>query len=615
MSEQTMQMAQGGALGVDSLMWLDMVPMFTGDATGIDIEVFFRILEEAGRLGENRLNRLEKLIEKSLGLHEYERDIKEEQRRSRPPPARGDDYSQLRHTAQECNWQPHDPRNEAISCQSTDGQNVEGIAERLEVNSVRGLIEEKALISVVDICGEKSALERAGEETEKLERKCQMKEASENEQGRECGAEASSSCEAPQIANQTDEESEDNRVETPFEIDSEPVTERGVVVKEVIFRGAEETSEMQTTTMAEESCGLALSEKEASVEMYPRESVEEQELENRLNRLEKLIEKSLGLHEYERDIKEEQRRSRPPPARGDDYSQLRHTAQECNWQPHDPRNEAISCQSTDGQNVEGIAERLEVNSVRGLIEEKALISVVDICGEKSALERAGEETEKLERKCQMKEASENEQGRECGAEASSSCEAPQIANQTDEESEDNRVETPFEIDSEPVTERGVVVKEVIFRGAEETSEMQTTTMAEESCGLALSEKEASVEMYPRERCTSVGSERRKQWTMSESVTHPRRRATGGGRSAITSVKVGKARFPPRFKLSLLRIEEKRPRFRMKHRKRVPHIGRIVCGLWRVRKTPGPRPHRARIKEVSDWQDSHGMFRMSPAVAA
>ncbi|KAH6923427.1 hypothetical protein HPB50_001066 [Hyalomma asiaticum] len=348
---------------------------------------------------------------------------------------------------------------------------------------------------------------------------------------------------------------------------------------------------------------------------HASDNFEERELQDRLDRLENLIEKSLGLREHERGIKDEQRSSMPPPQKGDDYGQLCQTAHECKWRRRDPRNEAISCQPTDSQNVEGIAERLEVSSVRGHTEEKALISVVDICEENTALEQASEETEKLERKCQIKEATAIEHGGESGDEASLSCEAPQIAIQTDEESEDNRVGTPFEIDSEPVTESGVVVREVIFCGAEETSEMQTTPVAEESCGLALSEKEASVETHPQERCTSVGSEQRKERTMSRSVTHRRRKATEGGRRAIASMKVGRTLFPLRFKLSLRRIEGRRPRCRMKGDKRGPRNGGIVCGLWRVRKPPGPRPHRARIKEVLDCQDSQGICRMTPAVAA
>ncbi|KAH6929174.1 hypothetical protein HPB50_023973 [Hyalomma asiaticum] len=162
-----------------------------------------------------------------------------------------------------------DQRNEAISCQPTDSQNVEGIVERLEVSCVRGHIEEKALISVVEIFGEKSALEQGSEETEKLERKCQIKEASEKEQVRESGAEASSGWEAPHIVIQTDEASEENGVGTPFEIDSEPVTGTGVALKEVVFCGAEESSDIKPTPVAEESRGSAL-QTEMSLDIRPQ---------------------------------------------------------------------------------------------------------------------------------------------------------------------------------------------------------------------------------------------------------------------------------------------------------------------------------------------------------
>ncbi|KAH6947059.1 hypothetical protein HPB50_016969 [Hyalomma asiaticum] len=99
-----------------------------------------------------------------------------------------------------------------------------------------------------------SALAEAGEEIEKLDRKCQVEEASENAQVGESGAEASSSCEAPQSATQTDEESGEDRVGAPSEIESEPVTGGG-------FTAKEESSEMQTTPVAEEWRGLALLER------------------------------------------------------------------------------------------------------------------------------------------------------------------------------------------------------------------------------------------------------------------------------------------------------------------------------------------------------------------
>ncbi|KAH6933558.1 hypothetical protein HPB50_016281 [Hyalomma asiaticum] len=473
MSEQCTQMAHEGALGEDSLMWLDMVPTFTGDGAGTDIHVFFKVLEQAGRLGGWQDSHLICIAR-----------------------------CKMTGSAHAFAWQDVD-----VACATTyrgfkdlalrrfDSEPISAKLERF-INARQNFEEGvRAFADRVRILGTATLEIVRGEDPAKTQLR------------REILAEQLL---ARFVAGLSDPVRR-------FVLSHDPQTFDEAV--EVAAR--EEQIERSTKLRAPSACHVR---------------VEEQELENRLNRLEKLVEKRLGLHEYERDIKEEQRRSRPPPSRGDDYSQLRHTAQECNWQPQDPWSEAISCQSTDGQNVEGIAERLEVSSVRGLIEEKALISVVDICGERSALAEAGEEIEKLDRKCQAEEASENAQVRESGAEASSSCDAPQSATQTDEESGDDRVGAPFEIESEPVTGGGFTAKEVVFCGSEESSEMQTTPVTEELRGSALLESEMGLDVRPQEGCALVGSERQKEWTMTKSVTRRRGKATGGGRSTRTSVK-------------------------------------------------------------------------------
>ncbi|KAH6933632.1 hypothetical protein HPB50_017245 [Hyalomma asiaticum] len=468
-------MAHGGALGVDSLMWIDMVPAFTGDATGIDIQVFFKILEEAGRLGGWQDSHLICIAR-----------------------------CKMTGSAHAFAWQDVD-----VACASTY-QDFKALGlRRFDTEPARAKLEQFI-----------SAKQNPGEEVRSFADRVRILGIATLETV--CG---------------------EDPVKTQLrrEILAEQLLSRFVaglsdpVRRFVLFHDPQTFDEAIEVAARQERIEKCTRSHTHSVH-HASDSFEERELQDRLDRLENLIEKSLGLREHERDIKDEQRGSMPPPQKGDDYSQLRHTAQECNWQPQDPWSEAISCQSTDGQNVEGIAERLEVSSVRGLIEEKALISVVDICGERSALAEAGEEIEKSDRKCQAEEASENAQVRESGAEASSSCEAPQSATQTDEESGDDRVGAPFEIESEPVTGGGFTAKEVVFCGSEESSEMQTTPVAEELRGSALLESEMGLDVRPQEGCALVGSERQKEWTMTKSVMRRRGKATGGGRSTRTSVK-------------------------------------------------------------------------------
>ncbi|KAH7943353.1 hypothetical protein HPB52_007257 [Rhipicephalus sanguineus] len=51
MNKQAMQVACGGAEEMSALMLVNMVPSFTGDATGPDIRDFLEILQQVGRLG------------------------------------------------------------------------------------------------------------------------------------------------------------------------------------------------------------------------------------------------------------------------------------------------------------------------------------------------------------------------------------------------------------------------------------------------------------------------------------------------------------------------------------------------------------------------------------
>ncbi|KAH6919968.1 hypothetical protein HPB50_029044 [Hyalomma asiaticum] len=431
MSEQTMQMAQGGALGVDSLMWLDMVPMFTGDATGIDIEVFFKILEEAGRLG---------------GLRD---------------PVRRFVLS-------------HEPRT----------------------------FEEAVEVAVRE---------------EHIERSTQL--------------------------------------------------------------------HLESAHYASEK----------------------RELENRLDRLEGLIERSLGLSQHEREI-EGQRRSMQPPLRCYDCGELGHSARECDRLLIDPLNESPEYESADRQNVDN-------RDVGEQGEEEVLVTVVNICGEYTALEPVGEEVEVSEMQWHVEEMLANEYGGESGDEASLSCGTPQVATPTEEgREEDESDEGPCETESKSVAEIVPGEKELVS-GIPGVVREENPLVPWEPGGSLLLEKETGVVKCAQETCTITRNERRRRCSVGKSVTRRRRKANVGRSNAKASVKTRRAHFPQRCKLVLRRVDGRRPRCRMKRSNCEPQTACTSRGLWRVRKTPGPRPHRARIKEVSDWQDSHGMFRMSPAAAA
>ncbi|KAH6940389.1 hypothetical protein HPB50_027196 [Hyalomma asiaticum] len=199
---------------------------------------------------------------------------------------------------------------------------------------------------------------------------------------------------------------------------------------------------------------------------------EERELQNRLDCLEKLIEKSLGLPEYERHTDVRWRCSTAPPPRCSDRGRFGHVARECVGRQLDPRNESPDCQSTDIKSVEeAVAGRLEKNSVAGQGEEKALVTTVDICGEDVALEPVSEELEVSVMQWQVVMLASDEYGGESGDEVSSRCETPQMPTPREKGSERDEVgEKPLEVMSESVAEIAPREDEVVLDSPEEARE-------------------------------------------------------------------------------------------------------------------------------------------------
>ncbi|KAH6938012.1 hypothetical protein HPB50_006386 [Hyalomma asiaticum] len=198
------------------------------------------------------------------------------------------------------------------------------------------------------------------------------------------------------------------------------------------------------------------------------DSAEERELQNRLDRLEKLIEKSLGLPEYERDTDVRQRRLVQPPPKCYDCGELGHTARKSERSLPDPRNESPECESTDSQNVEEISEADYVGE-QG--EEQVVVTTVDICGEDIALEPVSEELEVSVVQWQVEMLASDEYGGESGHEVPSSCETPQMPTPREKGSERDEVgEKPLEVMSESVAEIAPYEDEVALGSPEEARE-------------------------------------------------------------------------------------------------------------------------------------------------
>ncbi|KAH6947684.1 hypothetical protein HPB50_020725 [Hyalomma asiaticum] len=202
------------------------------------------------------------------------------------------------------------------------------------------------------------------------------------------------------------------------------------------------------------------------------DSAEERELQNRLDRLEKLIERSLGLPEYGQDTEERQRCSTAPPPRCYDCDRFGHVARECVGRQLDLRNESPDCQSTDIKSVdEAVAGRLEKDSVAGHGEEKAWVTPVDICGEDVALEPVSEELEVSVMQWQVAMLASDEYGGESGDEVSFSCETPQMPTPREKGSDRDKVgEKPHEVMSESVAEIVPWENEIVLDSPEEARE-------------------------------------------------------------------------------------------------------------------------------------------------
>ncbi|KAH6943402.1 hypothetical protein HPB50_021123 [Hyalomma asiaticum] len=222
------------------------------------------------------------------------------------------------------------------------------------------------------------------------------------------------------------------------------------------------------------------------------DSAEERELQNRLDRLEKLTEKSLGLPQYELDTDVRRRCSTAPPTRCSDRGRFGHVARECVGRQLDPRNESPDCQSTVIKSVdEAVAGRLEKNSVAGHGEKKAFVMTVDICGEDVALEPVSDELEASVMQWQVEMLARDGYGGESGDEVSSSCETPQMPTPREKGSERDEVgEKPLEVMSESVAEIAPREDEVALGSPAEARE-EIPPGIRESVDPLVSEREAS----------------------------------------------------------------------------------------------------------------------------
>ncbi|KAH6927136.1 hypothetical protein HPB50_027452 [Hyalomma asiaticum] len=244
------------------------------------------------------------------------------------------------------------------------------------------------------------------------------------------------------------------------------------------------------------------------------DSAEERELQNRLDRLEKLIEKSLGLPEYGQDTEERQRCSTAPPPRCYDCDRFGHIARECVPRQLDQRNESPDCQST---NIKSVEEA--VHSVAGHGEEKSLVTTVGICGEDVALEPASEELEASVMQWQVAMLASDEYGGESGDEVSSSCETPQMPTPREKGSERDEVsENPLEVMSESVAEIAPCEDQEDLGSPEEARE-EIPPGCRESGDMLVSERGTSIVKCTQETRTLAGNERRKRCSARKSFTY------------------------------------------------------------------------------------------------
>ncbi|KAH6929735.1 hypothetical protein HPB50_005427 [Hyalomma asiaticum] len=356
-------MAHGTALGMEALMLLNTVPSFTGDGTGSTIEDFLRILEQVGRLGGWRDTELIGIGRCKMTEAAFDFAWRDEN------VAAAVTYSEFKTLAlKRFDTEPMSSKIEKFwNAKQNAGEEVRSFAERLRILG-------KATLGIV-----------SGEDPAKTQLRREILEE-------ELLSRFTAGLRDPVRR---------------FVLSHEPRT----------FGEAVEVAAREE--QIDKLCAWSIH--------HGSDSAEERELQNRLDRLEKLIERSLGLPEYERDTDVRRRCSTAPPPRYSDRGRFGHVARECVGRQLDLRNESPDCQSTDIKSVdEAVAGILEKNSVAGHGEEKALVTTVDICREDVVLEPVSEELKASVMQWQVEMLTNDECGGESGVEVSSSCETPQM---------------------------------------------------------------------------------------------------------------------------------------------------------------------------------------------
>ncbi|KAH6925599.1 hypothetical protein HPB50_007980 [Hyalomma asiaticum] len=408
MSDQTTLMANGTAFGMEALMLINTVPSFTGDGTGSTIEDFLRILEQVGRLGGWSDTEMIGIGRCKMAGAAFDFAWRDEN------VAAAVTYSEFKTLAlKRFDTEPTSSKIEKFwNAKQNAGEEVRSFGERLRILG-------KATLGIV-----------GGEDPAKTQLRREILEE-------ELLSRFTAGLRDPVRR---------------FVLSHEPRT-----FKEAVEVAAREEQ-------IDKLCARSIH--------HGSDSAEERELQNRLDRLEKLIEKSLGMSEYEQDTEERDRCSTAPPPRCYNCGLFGHTARECDRRQLDPRNESPDCQSTDIKSVEeAVAGRLEKSPVAGHGEEKAWVTPVDICGEDVAQEPVSDELEVSVMQWQVEMLANDEYGGESGDEVSLSCETPQMPTLREKGSERDEVgEKPREGMSESVAEIAPYEDEVALGSPEEARE-------------------------------------------------------------------------------------------------------------------------------------------------